>query len=463
MNTLLLAGLTILLLPVAGILLVRSISALMKPALLPCHSYIPTEPGAAELEAMAWPDWIRHEEQLFANLQARGLQRPRPAAITQDWNRSSSFTPDHPPEYPIGAVVLLHGLTDSPYSLRHLGQAAAAAGFAVVAIRLPGHGTVPAGLKTIHRSAWAAATRLAMREAARLVGPERPISIIGYSNGAALALSHAFDALEDPALRQPARLILISPMIGLTIFARFAGIAAWPALLPGLGRAAWLDILPETNPFKYRSFPVNAAVQSERLTQDLQRRINRSAKAATLDDLPPILAFQSVVDSTVSAAAVVDRCFSRLPALSSGQSHELVLFDVNRASATEPLQRESANAALAKLTDDGPYAYRTTILTNAADEDPATIIQTFAPGDSSPSITPLGIPYPPNIISLSHIALPFPPDDPLYGLAQTPAPILGETDILTQRLDQFTRLTSNPFYSWLADRVLNALPKEPPA
>ena len=41
-------------------------------------------------------------------------------AILQDWNCSYSSMPDGPPR---GAVVLLHGLTDSPYSLRHIGAA----------------------------------------------------------------------------------------------------------------------------------------------------------------------------------------------------------------------------------------------------------------------------------------------------------------------------------------------------
>ena len=51
-------------------------------------------------------------------------------------------------------------------------------------------------------------------------------------------------------------------MIGITAFARFAGIAALPALLPAFAKAAWLGILPEFNPFKYNSFPVNGARQS---------------------------------------------------------------------------------------------------------------------------------------------------------------------------------------------------------
>ena len=62
--------------------------------------------------------------------------------------------------------------------------------------------------------------------------------MIGFSNGGALALKYALDALEDPRLARPDRLMLISPMIGITQFARFAGLAALPAILPAFAEAA---------------------------------------------------------------------------------------------------------------------------------------------------------------------------------------------------------------------------------
>jgi alpha-beta hydrolase superfamily lysophospholipase len=97
-------------------------------------------------------------------------------------------------------VVLLHGLTDSPYSQRHLARLYRDHGFVAIAIRLPGHGTVPAGLTGIDWEDWLAATRLAMREARRRVGAERPLHLVGYSNGGALAVKYALDSLEDQAL-----------------------------------------------------------------------------------------------------------------------------------------------------------------------------------------------------------------------------------------------------------------------
>jgi alpha-beta hydrolase superfamily lysophospholipase len=71
-------------------------------------------------------------------------------------------------------------------------------------------------------------------------------------------------------------------MIGITRFARFAGLASLPALLPPFANAAWLSVVPEFNPFKYNSFPVNGARQSFRLTDALQAQIQRLARAGQL-------------------------------------------------------------------------------------------------------------------------------------------------------------------------------------
>ena len=92
-------------------------------------------------------------------------------------------------------------------------------------------------------------------------------------------------------------------MIGLTRFARYAGVAGWPSLLPRFSKSSWLDIIPEFNPFKYNSFPVDAARQSYELTQVIDGQMAAAVESGAIARLPPILAFQSVVDSTVAGEA----------------------------------------------------------------------------------------------------------------------------------------------------------------
>ena len=146
-----------------------------------------------------------------------------PDRWSPNWNRSFEFSVDPSAGKPKAGVLLIHGLSDSPYSLRSLGQRLQAAGAEVVGLRVPGHGTAPSALTRTTWQDMAAAVLLAMRHLREKV-PDRPLFIIGYSNGGALALHYALSALEDPRLPPVERLVLISPEIGVS---RIAALAIW--------------------------------------------------------------------------------------------------------------------------------------------------------------------------------------------------------------------------------------------
>ncbi len=357
-------------LALAGLLGLRAWDSQRGLPLALWHTYKPDDLTASEIAKLDWPGYLKAEQALFDAVRANVTEKlPAedrvnsnryfdgspiyPGKIATDWNRSYVLEPEGAP---VGAVVLLHGLTDSPYSLRHVARLYRAHGYVSVAVRLPAHGTVPGALANVHWEDWSEATRLAVREARRRVGPSRPLHVVGFSNGGALAMKYALDALGDPALSRPDRLVLISPMIGITELARFAGIFGWPAILPRFARAAWLSVTPEFNPFKYNSFPINGARQSSLLTRDLQPHIARYARENRLGELPPILTFQSVVDFTVSTRAIVTALYDQLPANGS----ELVLFDVNRNALVSPLLRGNLYLALDRLLPEPPRRYRTT-------------------------------------------------------------------------------------------------------
>jgi len=379
-----------------------------------------------------------------------------PPHFAVDWNRSFVLEPDGPPK---GAVVLVHGLTDAPYSLRHIAELYRGLGFVAIAPRMPGHGTTPGGLGAAVWPEWMAATRLAVREAAARVGPDAPLHLVGYSNGGALVTKYAVEALGDPELARPDRLVLFSPMIGVTRFARFAGIAGLPALAPGFLRAAWFDLIPEFNPFKFNSFPVQAAVQSYRLTRALQAELDAATRAGKIEGMPPVLAFQSVVDATVSARAVVDGLFARLPANGS----ELVLADINRAAQLSAVIRRAADAEVGRIVSPAPRDYALTVVTNAGPDDYAAVARIEPAGSAAPQVVPLGQPYPREIYSLSHVSTPFPLTDGLYGMTPDPADDFGirigtlaargESGVLSVGVDMFARLYSNPFYDLMALRI----------
>jgi alpha-beta hydrolase superfamily lysophospholipase len=277
--------------------------------------------------------------------------------------------------------------------------------------------------------------------------------------GGALALKYALDAIGDKALKPPGRLALITPMIGITRLARIAGFAALPALLPAFAKAAWLSVTPEFNPFKYNSFPVNGARQSVRLADALEAQIVRYAREGKLDQLPPILTFQSVVDFTVSTNAIVSALYARLPSNGS----ELVLFDVNRGVKFGQLLRSSAGIALSRILPAGPQKYRTAIITNTDARTNEVSERVIEAGTATENSRPLGLSFPLGVYSLSHVALPFPINDSLYGLYPDPAENFGihlgalaprgERNVLIVSMDALLRISFNPFFPYMLGRI----------
>jgi hypothetical protein len=229
--------------------------------------------------------------------------------------------------------------------------------------------------------------------------------------------------------------------------------------LPTFAKAAWLGVVPEFNPFKYNSFPVNGARQSYRLTQVLQEQVARYGKASQLTQLPPIITFQSVMDFTVSTSAIVSALYAHLPANGS----ELVLFDVNRTVKFGPLLRQSSDTAVARLLPAGPRYYRTTVITNADGDHEEEVERITEAGATAEHIRTLGLTYPAGFYSLSHVALPFPTSDSLYGLMPDPTEDFGihlgtlaprgERNVLIASLDALLRVSSNPFFPYMLERI----------
>lgn len=437
------------------------------------HTWRADEMSVRELDNANFAGYAARENAIFAELDravtaktAGEEQTPLNRYYRQSLVWPGQFTPDANRSFVLmpagktrGAVVLLHGLTDSPYSVRHLAENYQQHGFVAVVPRLPGHGTAPGALTDVDWEMWLAATRLAVREATRLTGDNVPLHLVGYSNGGALAMKYTLDALDSSVLRRPQQVILLSPMIGVTAFARFAGFAGLPALLPPFAKAAWLNISPEYNPYKYNSFPVNAARQSWLLTKALQEQIGRAARENRLANLPPVLAFQSVMDSTVSTRAVVTGLFDQLPANGS----ELVVFDINQAASFRPLFKPSSWTATSALLPVAQRRYGVTIITNADAHSFSTVAKTTPAGSTRETVVPLVQTWPQDVYSLSHIAVPFPPDDDLYGrepgvknrygISLGTIALWGETSVLSVGKEALMRVTSNPFYDYMQERI----------
>jgi len=442
-----------------------------KPDLSVWHTAELDEEFTADAPVADFEAYLALEDRLFDQLDARVRDRIAPEERTRlnrfhrgsladperwprDWNRSYEL----PVASPRAGALLIHGMSDSPYSLRHVAERLHAAGVHVVGLRVPGHGTAPVGLTRVRWQDMAAAVALAMRHLAEEVG-DRPRVLVGYSNGGALSVHYALMSLTDPSRPRVDRVVLLSPEIGVTPAAAFAIWQDRIGRLLGLEKLAWNSVLPEYDPFKYQSFAVNAGDQAHRITAEIARLIAEQGAAGRLADMPPVLAFQSAVDAPVSPPAVIEGLMAKLPP----GGHELVLFDLNRRAGIESVIRRDPRDELLALLRRSEPSFTLRVVTNGDGPSEGVVVRTRPPGSTVIEDEPLALTWPRDVYSLSHVALPFPPEDPLYGDERAgPSPgirlgrvaLRGERGVLQVSADDMLRERSNPFYPYLEQRLL---------
>jgi hypothetical protein len=162
----------------------------------------------------------------------------------------------------------------------------------------------------------------------------------------------------------------------------------------------------------------------------------------------------------VSTDAVVTRLLGRL----DPHRHELVLFDVNRYAAKSMLLVSDRRSLDLRVVGDARLPFAVTLVTNESDGSAAVVARRQEPYSAEFSrLDALQMAWPPGVISLSHVALPIPPDDPLYGqrppdnqdvLFLGQMAIQGERGMLLLSSDWLLRLRHNPFYAYLDARAL---------
>lgn len=207
-------------------------------------------------------------------------------------------------------VLLTHGLSDSPYFMRHLAAFFQQSGFRVMAILLPGHGTQPGDLLGVNWREWAKAVAYG---ADRLAEEADEIYLAGYSAGAALSVHQG---LQDERVRG---LFLFSPAFRVSPRAAYANLHKFYSWL--VPSARWVDIKPDRDIYKYESFPKNAAAQMYALDKELGARLQTHQVSI------PVFAAASADDATVDAAATTE-----FIARTSNPDSKLVLYTTDPAT-----------------------------------------------------------------------------------------------------------------------------------
>lgn len=250
-------------------------------------------------------------------------------------------------------VLLTHGLTDSPYFMRPLGRFFQDQCFRVMAILLPGHGTRPGDLLDVTWQEWSKAVAFGVDALSR---EAENIYLVGFSTGGALSIHQS---LRDSRVRG---LFLFAPAVKISplgIMANWHEAYSW--LAP---KAKWLDIASDADPYKYESFPANAADQIHLLTVQLASDLNRQKRF-----MLPVFAALSEDDASVLSSATLQFFKEAIHPLST-----LVLYTTRKDVV---------------LPDVSP--------------DKVVLVNSFLPEK--------------RIISSAHTAIVLPPDDTHYGAA----------------------------------------------
>ncbi len=291
---------------------------------------------------MSFAEYVRQTEAMLRKVHAGAADQERRVA----GNAPFELWPDT--EFRQGegryrrGVLLTHGLSDSPYHMRHIGECFRRAGFRVMAVLLPGHGTCPGDLLDVRWEDWSDAVAYGVGCLAEEVDE---VYLAGFSAGGALSV---YQAGRDARVRG---LFLFSPALQISGLARWAWLyrlCRW--VVP---RCAWLHVLPDRDLYKYESLCMNAVEQMWRLTHALPR---------TALDVPVFVA-ASADDATVLSGATLSyfaRLQHPLKKMIWYAATDPLMSDVEWIKSVQPEERilSSAHTALMMPPTDPHYGER---------------------------------------------------------------------------------------------------------
>ena len=391
-------------------------------------------------ESLSYSDYVR---------QARGLiasRNPRASEMIEAAKGMTVLDAISPKQWPLKTgcdkptlgILLVHGLSDGPYSVADLGDHFSQSCVLVRSVLLPGHSTVPGDLAQVSYQDWIDASSWAMES---FSGEVDKLVVVGFSTGATLAIDYAIRKQNRETNRVPliktgdsrgfngestqvVGLVLLSPAIAINTSAAF--LARW---VDTLGAAIyeplrWAAIKEDLDYAKYESFHMNAAAQIYMLTKRLGSTLDMKHPVPV-----PVFVVASEQDTTINTEETVQFFHNR-----TDEQSEMLLY------ASQDLQ-----------TGDSRIEVRNSA--NVKDE----------------------------ILSQSHISIPNSPENPHYGKSGDYFNCLHYSDDLklSHCLDQnnsdvlygeitdgntaqgiVRRISWNPDYEYMVDRIdqfINAL------
>jgi len=184
------------------------------------------------------------------------------------------------------AILLIHGLTDSPYSYHDLAQFFYQQGFTVRTLLLPGHATAPSDLLDVSYQQWQQASQYAIE---RTLKDFEQVYLGGFSTGGALIFDYLMQ--QQVASEKIKGLFMWSPA------SKAKSDQAWLAqYVDYIPFVDWIDLDADIDFAKYESFPYNAAAQVHAL---MSRIVGAEAMSNRFMHDIPVFVVASEHDQTI--------------------------------------------------------------------------------------------------------------------------------------------------------------------
>lgn len=212
-----------------------------------------------------------------------------------EWNMPFRAMPaDHCAQEQTRGILLVHGLSDSPFVFRDFARVLAEQCVEVRTVLLQGHGTRPGDMVSARADVW----RQQVREHFNTLADDVDIPFIGgFSLGGALATERALSK-DSP---RPAGLLVLAPAWELNGLKDYLWLASAARLFKDFVKEE-----QELNPVKYESFATNSAVQLSRVLDGVKSQLSQYR---TID--LPILVAATEADSVINLAFLVNEFRTR--------------------------------------------------------------------------------------------------------------------------------------------------------
>lgn len=242
----------------------------------------------------------------------------------------AEFSPNGPscaPGKAHGIVILVHGLSDTAFSMRDLAESLATHCYVSRTLLLPGHGTVPGDLLSVTHNDWLSTVRVAAEQAST---EHDNVVLIGFSLGAVLGLSLALEASTPVDA-----LVSISPAFYLSAW-RFA---RWAPLAHGL--YPWIDRELPNDRFRYEAIPTRGVAEIVRAIRHMRKRVSSPEDAVST----PWMLVQSMDDAVTRPAQNIDFFLTQ----AANENSRALVF---RSVVSPPIDTDGARVSFLSSTDE---------------------------------------------------------------------------------------------------------------